>query len=326
MSEPPGPLLSVIIPTHDTRQLTFACLGSLERQGRSALEVIVVDDASSDGTCEAISLSHPAVRLLRSEHPLGFTRAANRGLAAARGEILLLLNSDTEVDPGGLDALLNAFTSDPELGAAGGMLHYPDGSPQWSGGSAPSLLWLFGLASGLPALLGPLPLYRRWRPPAGTGSEAAGRVDWVTGAALGIRRAALARVGPFDETFRFYAQDLDLCLRLAAAGWRSAVVPGFGVLHHHGATIGQRSGGRQNLELLWTDLLYWAGKQRGKRWAAWASRALRTGAALRLVGRGLTSPFLPVLDRAAFRVETAALRRALAAIHEPALAKAPPLV
>jgi GT2 family glycosyltransferase len=254
----------------------------------------------------------------------------------ARGEVLLLLNSDAEVDPGGLAALLAAFAADPRLGAAGGALRYPDGRPQWSGGPAPSLLWLFGLASGLPALLGRLPLYRRLRPPAGTEGRGPGRVDWVTGAALGLRRVALASLvtpagsgdrGPLDEAFGFYGQDLDLCLRLTAAGWRVAVVPAFRVLHHHGATIGRRSGsGRQNFALLWTDLLYWAGKHRGAVWAAKAARAIRAGALLRLAGRSLAGPFLPPAGRAALAAESAALRQALRAIRRPALANPPPLV
>jgi GT2 family glycosyltransferase len=327
------PALSVVVPTHDTRELTLACLAALARQDVPGLEVVLVDDASSDGTAEAVARLHPAVRVLRLEQTAGFTRAANLGLAASRGEILLLLNSDTEVDPGGLAALLAAFAADPRLGAAGGMLRYPDGSPQWSGGPAPTLAWLFGLASGLPALLGRLPFYRRLRPLAGTGEGGPGHVDWVTGAALGLRRAALASLvstvdgAPLDEAFRFYGQDLDLCLRLAAAGWRVAVVPGFRVMHHHGATIGERSGGgRQHPELLWTDLLYWAAKHRGVPWAARAARAIRTGARLRLAGRGLAGPFLPPADRAAFASESAALRQALWAIRRPALANPPPLV
>jgi GT2 family glycosyltransferase len=339
MSEVERPPLSIVIPTHDTRELTLACLAALFRQDLPEIEAIVVDDGSSDGTAEAIAALHPAVRVLRGERdepdtpgnrPAGFTRSANRGLRAARGEILLLLNSDTEVDPGGLAALLSAFAADPKLGGAGGTLRYPDGRAQWSGGAAPSLLWLFGLTSGLPALLGRLPLYRRLRPPSGTGS---GPVDWVTGAALGLRRAALAFPEPLDERFRFYGQDLDLCLRLATDGWRVAVVPDFRVMHHHGATIGKRGnpvpGGYQSSELLWLDLLSWAEKHHGASWAAWAARAMRLGAALQLAGRSFAGLLKPSRERAAFAAESAGLRRARRAIRRirrPALANLPPLV
>ena len=285
----------MVIPTHDTRELTLRCVGSLP----SNLEIILVDDGSRDGTAEAVSSSFPHVRILRNEQAQGFTRSANRGLQAAEGEILLLLNSDTEVEPAGIDALLARFSEQPKLGIIGAALHYPDGSPQWSGGNEPSLLWLFGLASGLPPLLARLPLYRRAKPLV---QRSAG---WVTGAALAIRRDAWLQAGPLDEQFRLYAQDLDLCVRVRQAGWEIEILPEFRVLHHHGATIGARESalGRQNIELLWTDLLRWARKNKGEKWAAKASRALRWGVLLRLA--------LPARSRE----EDQLLRKALRAIR-----------
>ena len=275
MAPPP---LSIVIPTHDTRELTLRCLDSL--QGSPGVEVILVDDASRDGTAEAVAARHPEVAVLRNEEPARFTRSANRGLARASGEILLLLNSDTEVEPGGLARLVEIFAREPELGIAGALLHYPDGSPQWSGGREPSLAWFFALTSGLPRLLERLPLYRRSRPLA---PERPLEVDWVTGAAMAFRRAVWEVVGPLDEGFQFYAQDLDFCLRARRAGWRIEVRPEVRVLHHHGATIGRAAGarGHQHPELLWSDLLRWARKHRGPAWAARAEIALRTGARLR---------------------------------------------
>ncbi len=346
MPSPPS-TLSVVIPTHDTRELTLACVRSLdaglEVRLEIALEIIVVDDASRDGTAEALSDQHPAVVVLRNETPVRFTKAANLGMARARGDLLLLLNSDTEVQPGALDALLEAFRRDPKLGAAGAALHYPDGSPQWSGGAEPSLLWLFGMASGLPALLGRLAPWRRIKPVGAL----PGAVDWVTGAALAIRREAWEQVGPLDEGYLFYGQDLDLGSRLRKAGWRVEIVPGFRVLHHHGATIGKdmeptspsppvrgrgpgRGGtgsistGRQNLELLWLDLLRWARLHRGEAWAARASRLLRAGAALRLLGRSLAAPFVTAERRPAWKAESLALLNAARSVgRDPKLAIPP---
>ncbi len=309
----PMPALSVIIPTHNTRELTLRCVASLAAAGVPDLQVVVVDDGGTDGTAEALETIGPhlgVLDVLRLSPATGFTRAANQGLARARGDVLLLLNSDTEVEAGAFAPLLAAFARNPRLGAAGAVLRYPDGSPQWSGGRAPGLLWLFALASGLPALLARLPRWRRMKP---VGAPP-GAVDWVTGAALALRRSAWEAVGPMDEGFRFYAQDLDLCLRLRQAGWTVELVPDFRVLHHHGATIGQVSGGRQHPELLWTDLLRWAGKHRGVAWAWRAARALRAGAALRLLGRGLATPFVAAERRAAWREESGAFRRAAAAV------------
>ncbi|HXU32863.1 MAG TPA: glycosyltransferase family 2 protein [Thermoanaerobaculia bacterium] len=315
-SLPSTPALSVIVPSHDTKGLTLACLASLGSPDPD-VEILVVDDGSRDGTAEAIA-ANPAlahVRLLRSEEGTGFTRAANRGLRAARGELLLLLNSDTEVEPGSLAALRAAFAEDLKLGAAGAALSYPDGRPQWSGGAAPSDLWLFGLASGLPALLGRLAPYRRARP-----LRQAGEVEWVTGAALCVRRSAvepIAPPGPLDERFRFYAQDLDLCLTLRNAGWKVSILPGLRVRHHHGATIGRDTGtssDRKHPELLWTDLLRCAEKHRAPAGAAAARRALRAGAALRALGRALRLPFVPPKDRAAWAADDEAFRRARRAL------------
>lgn len=306
--------LSVVIPTHNTRDLTLRCVETLEAEG-TPVEIVVVDDGGiegGDGTAEALA-AHD-VEVLRPSPAGGFTRAANLGLARARGEILLLLNSDTEVEPGALSNLLAAFDRDPRLGVAGAALHYPDGSPQWSGGRAPSLLWLFGLTSGLPRLLARLPRYRRLKP----AGAAPGSVDWVTGAALAMRRSVWERVGPLDEGFRFYAQDLDVCLRAGAAGWKVELLPDVRVMHHHGATIGRDPGswGKQNAELLWSDLLRWGWKSRGRSWGRRAAFVMRAGAALRLLGRGAAGPFVPSTRRPAWRAENRSIRQAASALRE----------
>jgi N-acetylglucosaminyl-diphospho-decaprenol L-rhamnosyltransferase len=370
----PASALSVVVPSRNTRELTLACLAAIDaaaaaQPGPGAIEVVVVDDGGDDGTAEAVGERFPAVRLLRCERQVGFTRAANRGLQAAAGDVLLLLNSDTEVAAGGegLAALLALFAAEPRLGIAGAALRYPDGSPQWSGGGEPTAVWLFALASGLAELLGRLPLYRRLRPMSGTrrrrrgaGAAVAGgaggaggaeggasgpggarsgtggaqsgaggtqgvaggmvEVAWVTGAAMAIRREAWAEVGPLDERFVFYAQDLDLCVRARRAGWMVAVVPAFEVVHHHGATILTEGGGRagrgvQHPELLWTDLLHWAGKRGGAAAERRAARALAAGGWLRLAGRHLVAPLLPGARRSRFRAESAAFGRALAAVR-----------
>lgn len=318
---PPPPELSIVIPTHDTRALTLRCLETVFASPLSSgdPEVILVDDASRDGTAEEARARFPAVAVLRNETAGGFTRSANRGLGAARGRFLLLLNSDTEVEAGALDRLLAIFGESPELGIVGAALHYPDGSPQWSGGAAPSHAWFFALSSGLPALLARLPFYRRMKPLEPSGPV---RVDWVTGAALGLRRAVWEAAGPLDEGFRFYAQDLDFCLRARRAGWEVAIDPSFRVMHHHGATIGREAGARRNQhpELLWTDLLRWARKHRGPGWAARAGLALKSGGRLRLASRRLALPLLSRDERDLWRADDrafrAALRAALLAIRE----------
>ncbi|MEM7049747.1 MAG: glycosyltransferase family 2 protein [Acidobacteriota bacterium] len=310
------PALSIVIPTHQTRELTLCCLASLaaaeDREGLGESEWIVVDDGSRDGTAEALAARHPKTEVVRNQSPRGFTRAANQGMARARGELLLLLNSDTEVRPGALTALLAAFAQDARLGVGGAHLFYPDGRPQWSAGELPGLLWFFSQASALPATLARLPGYRRLKP-AGRNTSS-GVVGWVTGAALAIRRPLWQEIGPFDETFRLYAQDLDLCHLVGKAGWKVALVPGFEVVHHHGATIQEHRSrqtiDRQHSALLWQDLLTWAAKHRGAGFAGRVRRALRWGSGLRLLARNCLRPWRSAAERQAYDRDTEALRAA----------------
>jgi GT2 family glycosyltransferase len=308
-----SPTLSVVIPTHDTRELTLRCLASLG-PARPDVEVIVVDDGSQDGSAEAIAAAHPHVRVLRNPAPLRFTAAANRGLGEARGTLLFLLNSDTELEAGTWERLAQAFDAQPRLGAAGASLHYPDGRAQWSGGRAPTTGWLFALASGLPALVGALPGYRRLHP---LEAEARAGVEWVSGAAMAIRREAWQAVGPLDEGFAFYCQDADFCLRLRDAGWEVCVIPGLRVLHHAGATIGNAEGSlheRQHPGLLWTDLVRLVSKRGGAKAAHRAWWTLRLGGRLRVLSRAAAFPFVPAARRSAWREDTQAFRGALAAL------------
>jgi len=314
--------LSIVIPTHDSRAITLACLESLAAAHRTAsgpVEVVVVDDGSSDGTAEAVRQAHPEASVVRHAVARGFSAAANRGLEEAQGDLLWLLNSDTEVAPDALVEVVRSFASHPSLGVLGAQLSYPDGRPQWSGGPAPTLLWLLALASGFPSLLAGVPGYRRIRPLAGSDPRP---VDWVTGAALALRREVWESCGPLDEAYRFYAQDLDLCLTARRAGWQVAVVPGVRVVHHHGATIAQDPGshsGRQQPALLWTDLVRWARKQRGRGWARRARRALILGGRLRLLARWLLTLwvlwFRDAEKRRAWRRDTEAFRQALRALR-----------
>jgi GT2 family glycosyltransferase len=307
--------LSVVIPTHETRDLTLRCLDALVGGLPPASEVIVVDDGSTDGTGEALRDRHPAVRLLSHPTARGFTVAANLGMRQAGGNLLLLLNSDTEVEPTALPRLISAFDADPRLGVAGAELQYPDGTPQWSAGHVPTLLWLFVVASGIAHPLHRVPGYRRLRPAGG----ARHRADWVSGAAMMVRRSAWTAAGGFDEGFRFYCQDLDLCLRLRAAGWGVAIVSGARVTHLGGATIGERPGAahdRSHPELLWTDLVRWAAKHGGPSRARAVATSLRVGGTLRVAARRLLASFVARDQHETWARETRAFQRALDALAD----------
>lgn len=311
----PGPPLSVVIPTRDTVGVTTRCVEALLGSAVDGMEVIVVDDASSDSTGETVRSRFPGVEVVALPTLHGYSRACNLGAARSAAPVVLFLNSDTEVISG-LPDLVRAFRDEPRLGVAGARLRYPDGRPQWSGGPEPSLLWLFVLASGIPGALQRLGL-RSARTGAKTTRRS--RIDWVSGAALAVRREAWAHAGGFDEGFQFYAQDLDLCLRLRRAGWQIALRPDFEVIHHQGLTISRDASGTvegQELALLWTDMTRWARRWRGEPWARRARASLRAGGRLRLLGVAAARALVPGPRRPYFRDRRAAVARALHALRD----------
>ena len=311
----PSSGISIVVPTRDTRDITLRCLATVaESVVTIPAEVILVDDGSGDGTVEAVEQQFPRTRVVRHDTSRGFAVAVNAGLRLATRPLVLLLNSDTELTRDAVDALVRAFAADARLGIAGAQLLYPDGSGQWSGGGAPTLSWLFAESSGLARALARVPGYRAMRPLTATSNR---DVDWVTGAALVMRREVWTDVGPFDEAFKIYAQDLDFCLRARDRGWKVRVIAASRIVHHHGITISRVTGGlgRQHPHALWTDLIRWAEKRRGRAYALRARAVIAAGARLRLLGRGLLGPAVPADLRDTWRGETREIQLALAALR-----------
>lgn len=219
--------VSAIVLTWNGADYVAPCLSALLAQDPPPVEVIVVDNASTDGTPDLVAGRFPGVRLIRNKRNLGFAAGNNVGLRAATGDLLLLLNQDTEVHPGLLAALARAF-DDPAVGLAGCKLLYPDGTIQHAGG-------YFDGPCGITEHVG-------------IHQADDGRFDeqtepeFVTGAALGIRREALVQIGPLDEGFApAYYEDVDWCFRARAAGWRVVYAPQAVVTHHEGASADRSS-------------------------------------------------------------------------------------
>lgn len=265
--------LSVVIPTFNTAEMTLRCCRAVLASLPPESEVIVADDGSTDGTAELLAREAPSVHLIRMDTNRGFAPAANRGVAASTGHIILLLNSDAIVDAEALHAFEAAFNADPKLGVAGARLLNPDGSPQWSGGAAPTLAWMIGVVSGAGHLAR---LVRR------SGNKRA--VDWVSGAAMAFRREVWERAGPFDERFRFYCQDIEFCLRARDGGWGVAVLDDARVVHALGGTVANNAL-HHDPSRLWPDLLTWGGRRYGRLWMFFARTALVLAAILRIAGR-----------------------------------------
>jgi GT2 family glycosyltransferase len=233
--------VSVIVVSWNTRDLLARCLASLRATpGRPTLidglpaEVMVVDNASRDGSPEMVRARFPWVQLIANAENVGFARANNQAIPRCRFEYVLLLNPDTEVSPGAIRALVDCLDRTPDAGAAGPRLLYPDGRLQESCHPAPTLTRELWSLLHLDALA-PRGRYRmsEWddRRPR--------EVDVVQGACLLLRCALFDEVGVFDEQYFMYSEEVDLCRRLRLRGWRLYWVPGATVVHHSGQSTRQ---------------------------------------------------------------------------------------
>jgi N-acetylglucosaminyl-diphospho-decaprenol L-rhamnosyltransferase len=239
---PSRPDLSIVTVGHNTRDLLRACLRSVF-SSRAVIEVLLVDSGSTDGTPEMVAGEFPAVRLLATHENLGFTRGNNRGLRIARGRHLLLLNPDTVVEPGAIEAMLCFLDAHPDVGVVGPQLRYPDGSVQPSRHRFPARLTAFVEATVLERWLGDSRLLRDFFV-RDRGDDEPQDVDWLRGACLMLRREVATAVGLLDEGFFMYSEEVDLCRRVRAAGWRVAYLPAAVVVHHEGKSSEQSPAAR----------------------------------------------------------------------------------
>ena len=233
--------LSVIIVSYNTRALTLACIASVYRETGSDCEIIVVDNASTDGSARAIhgvfpSYRYPDLRLYELEQNIGFAAANNLAATEARGDYLLLLNPDTVVLDRALDRLVRFADEHPEYGIYGGSTVFADGTLNPTAGwMKPSLWSMFCIAMGLAKLF---PRSRLFNPEslAGWNWDAPRTVDIVTGCLFLMRRADWRRLDGFDEQYFMYGEDADLCLRAAADGLQAVLYPAARIVHYGGAS------------------------------------------------------------------------------------------
>jgi GT2 family glycosyltransferase len=297
--------LSIVIPTFNTAAMTLECCHAAIASLPAGGEVIVVDDGSTDGTSERLRDELPEVRIVRLKINRRFGAAANAGVAASKRTIILLLNSDALIDHVAVAALLAAFEADERLGIAGARLMDADRTPQWSGGPKPTLLWMAVMASGI---AGVLPRRKR----AGVARD----VAWVSGAAMAFRREVWSDAGPFNETYRFYAQDLEFCIRAREHGWDVRVIEDARVTHGGGATLRQSRDVAElphDPALLWLDLLSWGRVHYSRGWAISARLLMCGSVVLRILVRSIRALFLRgearLLSRSTTAVYAAALRQ-----------------
>jgi GT2 family glycosyltransferase len=222
----------VVIPTLNARDLLLETLESLERQ-TVAVEVVVADNASTDGTADAVAERHPGVRVLRNERNLGFGAAVNRAALDLDGDVLVLVNNDVVCEPQFVERLLEPFAR-PEVGLAAGVLLQSE---------APDRIDSAGIE--LDTTLRSWDYL--WNEPVEALEHARDPVGPCGGAAA-YRLGAFKELGGFDETLFAYWEDVDLALRFRDAGWRCALAPAARALHKHGQTLGAASPAARRLD------------------------------------------------------------------------------
>jgi len=209
------------------------CLRSLRSEG--VKEIVVVDNASSDGSVDAVRDTDPEVKVVQTGANVGFGTAANRGVEATGSDYVLVMNPDTVVEPGTVKALSEALDSDAGLAVVGPRIENTDGTLYPSVRRFPDLAVAFGHAF-LGLVWAGNPSTRRYRMLDWDHDRPAADVDWVGGACVIVRRQAFDMVGGFDEAYFMYVEDVDLCWRLGQAGWRIGYEPAGRVVHALGGS------------------------------------------------------------------------------------------
>lgn len=299
--------MTVIVVTHGGRDLALATLRSARSHaGAADVEWFVVDSGSEDGTPEAIEREQPAIRVIRRPN-IGFAAANNIALEQARGRYALLLNPDVEFIEGTLAELVDTLDARPEVGAASVVQRGPDGSVLPTIRRFPSPARQLGEALGAGRVAG----LRRLQEPETESSayEHECGADWLVGAFLIVRAAALNEVGRLDERFFLYSEETDWCYRIKQAGWAIRHLPTAQVVHYGGSYP------RPELaaQLSYSKLLF-AAKHFGARKRAGLRAALILRHALRAIALGPLGAIRPAA-RPRLRSERRALAVALGRHH-----------
>ena len=230
------PELSIIIVSYNTREMTLECIASVKAETRTRFQIIVVDNASSDGSPEAIAHSHPDITLIEEDTNHGFGPAHAIALERARAPWILLLNPDTVIIDGALDTLLAFAKTQPEAKIWGGRTLFGDRSLNPASCFAQMTLWsVFCRVTGLNGVFRRSELfnseyYGSWP------RDDVREVDIVSGCLLLIQRAFWDDLNGFDPAFTMYGEEVDLCLRAKSVGARPMITPDATIIHYGGAS------------------------------------------------------------------------------------------
>ncbi len=223
--------LTIVIVNYNTPDYTAQCLDSIaEHPPHCSYEIVVVDNASTDGSPDWLAAHYPHIKLVHSPENRGIAGGNNLGIRAGSGRYVLLLNNDTLVLPGALDRVVTFLNEHPEAGGVGGQLLNPDGSFQSGFVSFPSLWEELLIVTKVGQLFRP---YYPSHPPGAEMCE----VDWISTAFMLFRRKALEAIELVDETFFIYCDETDLQYRLHQAGWKLYYLPDVQTIHFGGKSL-----------------------------------------------------------------------------------------
>lgn len=229
-----NPSCAIVIVSYNCREALRMCLLTLTAPADPPT-IIVVDNASTDGSADTIANEFPQVQLVKNSCNLGFATACNQGIRARTADFILLLNPDTLLECTELQKLHTAMNSRPQVGACGPRILNLDGSLQLSCRRFPTLWAVVCDELGFGRLFPQSRLFAKYRM-SGWAHDETREVDQLMGSCLLLRRAALESVGPLDERFFLYFEEVDLCWRLWQAGWRVLFVSDATVTHVGGAS------------------------------------------------------------------------------------------
>ena len=239
--------LSVVIVSYNTSDLLNNCLSSIEawiEANHHSGEIIVVDNASSDGTSRMIQRRFPDIHLIENSRNAGFAAANNQGIRAARGRYIVLLNPDTTVIGDAFGQLADYLEANPDVGIVGPRLMYPDGTVQSSRRRFPTRLTGYLESTIVQDYWPDNRVVRRYYM-ADRPNNQTQPVDWLVGACLMVRREAVESAGLLDERYFMYSEEVEWCYRVKRNGWGVTYLPSATVVHHEGASSGQNVPQRQ---------------------------------------------------------------------------------
>jgi N-acetylglucosaminyl-diphospho-decaprenol L-rhamnosyltransferase len=223
--------LAAVVINYDSGAHLRNCLAELSAAaGEAPADFIVVDNASTDESLDGVPRDYPAVQLIQNAKNLGYGTACNEGFRTTAAQFVCFLNPDVVPEPGSLSAMAAAMAEHPDVGVIGPRLNNPDGSRYPSCRVVPSLSVAVGHA--VFGLLTENNRFTRAYQLLDGDHAAAQEVDWVSGAAMMVRREAFEQVGGFDESYFMYVEDVDLCSRLRHAGWKAMYYPQAQMMHH----------------------------------------------------------------------------------------------